>query len=90
MIWLWVVLAGNVLAFLLYGWDKLAARRGRRRVSEKSLLLSSTPGTAIGAWCAVLAFRHKSSKASYLMKLTFVTVLQALVAGWVLGRGLFA
>ena len=88
MTWvIWAILAGNVFAFLLYGGDKFAAVRGRRRVSEMRLLLASTPGTALGAWCAVFAFRHKSSKASYLTKLAFVTVLQALVVGWALGSG---
>jgi len=85
-VWGWALVAGNAICFLLYGWDKLAARRRARRVPERTLLLASTPLTALGAWIGVLLLRHKSSKASYLLRLALVTVVQALAVGWWLGR----
>ncbi|MEM7307223.1 MAG: DUF1294 domain-containing protein [Planctomycetota bacterium] len=89
MIW-WFLLAVNLLAFGLYGWDKLAASRAWRRVPEFRLLVVSAPLAALGAWAAVLCFRHKSSKPSYLVKLSLLTAAEALVVGWALGKGYFA
>ena len=85
----WILLAVNLLAFGLYGWDKLAALRGWRRVPEMRLLFASAPLSALGAWLAVLLLRHKSSKASYLVKLGLLTAAEALVLGWAMGKGLF-
>ena len=59
-------LAGiNVLAFLTFGWDKWAARRGGRRVPEARLLLLATLTGWLGAWIAVSVFRHKTVKTSF-------------------------
>lgn len=77
-----VLVGANAACALLYGWDKLAAIRGRRRVPEATLLASSFPLTAPGAWAAVFGFRHKSSKRSYLAKLVGVTILQGAALGW--------
>jgi uncharacterized membrane protein YsdA (DUF1294 family) len=83
---LWALLGANAAAFLLYAWDKLAARRRRRRVPERALLLASAPFTAPAAWAAVLLLRHKSSKPSYLIRLALLTAAEGLAAGWMLGR----
>ena len=44
-VWMWLLLA-NLLTFLIYGGDKLAARKGWRRVPEATLLLFG----ALGGW----------------------------------------
>ena len=82
--WLWPWVGLNALAFLLYGWDKLAAMRGARRVPERRLLAASAPFAAPGAWLAVLAFRHKRRKTRYLVQLVLLTGLQAAAAAWLL------
>ena len=55
-------LAASAVAFALYGWDKAAAKGGRRRVPERALhgvaLLGGWPGAAV----AQAAFRHKTQK----------------------------
>jgi uncharacterized membrane protein YsdA (DUF1294 family) len=84
--WIWALLLVNLAAFLVYAWDKLAARRRARRVPEAHLLWVSTPLAAVGAWLAVLLLRHKSAKPGYLVKLALVTAVQALAAGLALGR----
>lgn len=58
-------LVASAACFLAYAIDKSAARAGRRRTAESSLLLM---GLACGWPGAVLAqqwLRHKSSKASF-------------------------
>jgi uncharacterized membrane protein YsdA (DUF1294 family) len=71
---LWVLLASNALAFLAFGWDKLLARSGRRRVRERTLLWLTLAG-CVGAWCGMLLLRHKTRKASFRWRAVAVTVL---------------
>ena len=78
-----VVVGLNLAAFLLYGWDKRAARLDRRRISERSLLLAAGLGGLLGAWVGMSVFRHKTKKRSFQAKLLAVT------ACWV-GAGVLA
>lgn len=52
--------AVNLLAFVLYGVDKLKARQGRWRISEATLLLLAAIGGALGAWVGMQLWRHKT------------------------------
>ena len=64
--WVWLlVLLANSVAFVLYGWDKFCARRGRRRVPEAHLLWLLFATGWIGAWLAMSVFRHKTVKSSF-------------------------
>ena len=51
----------NLLAFLVYGFDKFAALNGLYRISEKQLLTLTLMG-GIGAIAAIRIFRHKTRK----------------------------
>jgi uncharacterized membrane protein YsdA (DUF1294 family) len=79
-------LAGiNVLAFLIFGWDKWAARRGAQRVPEARLLLCAALLGAPGAWLGVKVFRHKTVKTSFRVRLvlaTLVNVAAVAAAAW--------
>ena len=50
----------SLLAFILYGADKHKARRGLLRIPEKTLLLTSFLGGALGGLAAMQIFRHKT------------------------------
>lgn len=78
----------NAAAFLLYGWDKLAARRGWRRVPERRLLGVAALGGPVGAWAGVLVFRHKTRKAAFLLPLLLISAGWAAAGAWAaFGRG---
>jgi uncharacterized membrane protein YsdA (DUF1294 family) len=81
------VLAVNLVAFLLFGWDKLAAVRRARRVPESRLLLAALALGAAGAWLGVVAFRHKSSKPRFLARLGLATLGSLAIVWFVVGRG---
>ena len=57
---LWALLALNVLAFSLMGFDKRRSRRGGRRVRERTLLLLGLFGGALGGCLGMRAFHHKT------------------------------
>ena len=50
----------NLLSFTFCGMDKYAAIHRRWRVPERRLLLLGFFGGALGLWCAMLLFRHKT------------------------------
>ncbi len=52
----------STVTFLLFAWDKRAARLERQRVAEKTLLLFSLAGGWPGALLARPLFRHKTRK----------------------------
>lgn len=58
--WSWL-LAASVVAFAFYGYDKLAAKAGLRRIPELILHLTTLAGGFSGALLGMLAFRHKSN-----------------------------
>ena len=61
----YVYAAMSAITFVVFGFDKLAAWRGKRRVPEKTLHLLSFLGGWPGALLAQRRLRHKCSKGSY-------------------------
>lgn len=52
----------SLLTFLIYAFDKAAARKRHRRISERTLHLLSLLGGWIGALLAQQLMRHKTVK----------------------------
>lgn len=50
----------SLITFFMYGIDKFKAQRGKWRISEKALLISSFIGGAVGGFLAMQLFRHKT------------------------------
>ena len=69
--WLAVI---NVVSAAAYTWDKLAARRGGRRVRERTLWLLCLAGGVGGAWLVFLALRHKTRHRSFWVVQTAATI----------------
>lgn len=66
----------NVIAFLLYGIDKWNARKGLRRIPEKTLLGIAAVGGSVGAYMGMQLFRHKIRKAKFSIGVPLIFVIQ--------------
>lgn len=58
---MWFLLI-NMLTLVMYGADKIAARKGMRRVPEATLLVFGVTGGWLGAIVGQQLFRHKTQK----------------------------
>ena len=63
----------NAGVFCLYGYDKHAARTGRWRIPESTLLGSALIGP-FGAFGAMLLFRHKTRKLKFYLVPLFLVL----------------
>lgn len=59
-LFIYYILAINILTFVMYGMDKLRAKRGWWRTPESTLLLLAFIGGSIGAWLGMIVWRHKT------------------------------
>jgi uncharacterized membrane protein YsdA (DUF1294 family) len=66
----------NVLAFVLIGYDKIVAQKNKKRIPETTLLTFVFFGGTLGSGLAMLLFRHKTRKTSYLLKFWLIVILQ--------------
>ena len=69
----------NIIAFILIGYDKYLAKKHKSRISEKTLLTFVLIGGTIGSGLAMLIFRHKTAKRSYLLKFWIIVSIQILL-----------
>lgn len=81
----------SLVSFVLYGLDKSRARRGGRRVPERTLHLFELLGGLPGALLAQRVFRHKSRKPAYQVVFIGIALLHVVLwAGviyWRSGEG---
>jgi uncharacterized membrane protein YsdA (DUF1294 family) len=69
----------NVAAAAAYAYDKVAARRGGRRVRERTLLLLDVLGGVVGAWLVFFGMRHKTLHRRFWVVQSVASVGWALV-----------
>ena len=73
----------NVVTFFLYGADKWKAKKGKRRISEKSLLSAVVLGGSVGGLVGMYTFRHKTRKAKFYLGVPTILALQVALAVFV-------
>ena len=69
----------NVLEFIIAGYDKFLARKQKRRISENTLFFLALIGGTIGLLTAMLIFRHKTAKTSFIAKFAGIILIQIVV-----------
>ncbi|MDR6969481.1 uncharacterized membrane protein YsdA (DUF1294 family) [Flavobacterium arsenatis] len=68
----------NIVVFAVAGYDKYLAVNNKFRIPEKTLFTLAVCGGSVGLLLAMLIFRHKISKGSFLLKFFGILVLQIL------------
>lgn len=69
----------NVLEFVIAGYDKFLARKQKRRIPENTLFFLALIGGTIGLLTAMLIFRHKTAKTSFIVKFAGIILIQIVV-----------
>lgn len=77
----YLIILWNVIVFAIYGADKLAAIKGLRRISEKSLICFAFLFGGIGALLGMRFFHHKTKHTEFKISVpaAFVITAAALV-----------
>jgi len=78
---LWLGAMG-ALAFLLFGWDKLMAKLGRRRVPEAALLGCALMGGSAGAALGMAVFHHKTRNPRFRRFVPLCLAAHAALLAW--------
>lgn len=66
----------SIVVFILAGYDKYLARKNKRRIPENTLFFLEAIGGTIGLLFAMLLFRHKTSKTSFIVKFSGIFLIQ--------------
>lgn len=77
----------SLVTFVVYAWDKRAARLGRPRIRERTLHLLEAGGGWPGAFAAQRLLRHKNAKTGYQLVFWMIGVLHLTLWGlWLFHR----
>ena len=78
------ILIVNIVAIVVYGVDKLKAKKNKWRISENTLLLIALVGGSIGAYLAMKLWRHKTNHKKFKYGIPLIIVFQLVVLAYVL------
>lgn len=79
-----ILLAANLLAFILMGADKRRARKGTRRIPEKTLFLAAFFG-GIGGTAGMFLFHHKTKHWYFRIGFPVLAAVQVIALLWLFG-----
>ena len=79
-----LVLMGVTSAFLfvMMGLDKARARRGGRRIRERTLFVFALLGGAAGGTAGMFVFRHKTRHRSFRLGFPLLAAAQLALLAW--------
>ena len=78
LVWIYLVLL-NAGSLVLMGFDKMSAEVNSGRVPEMWFFLISLAGGFVGVILGMFAFRHKTRKMSFQLKIAAAAVLATLM-----------
>jgi len=88
MIILLAAVVMSLVSFLMMGWDKRCAQKGRWRVSEKALFLSAILMGGVGGVIGMKVFRHKTKHWYFKVFFPLLAAVQIALVVWVLSAGI--
>ncbi len=84
MILVYYLILVNLTAFILYGTDKSYAKKGARRIPERTLLFWAWIGGSIGSFLGMKVFHHKTLKPKFAVTVPLLMVLEIVICGFCL------
>lgn len=75
-----VLVVVNLIAFIMYGIDKMKAKRDAFRISEAMLILIAALGGSVGAMMAMTVFRHKTQHKKFTLGVPLILLVQLVLA----------
>jgi len=69
----------NSFTFFTTGYDKYLAVKNKRRIPEKILFALGLFGGSVGLLLAMVIFRHKTSKPSFIVKFSAIFLIQIMI-----------
>lgn len=79
---LYYFLAINFVAFIIFGIDKLKARKNLWRIPEATLLLLAVIGGSIGAWMGMYVWHHKTMHLKFKYGVPVILALQIAILAY--------
>lgn len=76
---LYFCMGASLLNFILMGVDKRKAKKGARRIPEKTFFLIALLGGALGAILGMYTFRHKTLHRKFTWGMPAILLLQLLL-----------
>lgn len=76
----------SLIAVAVCAWDKHRAKKGGRRVPERTLLLLCVLGGSAAFWAAMYLFHHKTRKPKFYLGVPAILIVQVAVVIWLLVR----
>lgn len=74
------LIATSIVSFLLFGIDKLKAKKHHWRIPESVLLISAAIGGSIGALLGMYLFRHKTQHKKFTIGIPVILILQVVLS----------
>ena len=81
LIYSWLAVA-NIIAFFMYGIDKLKAKHRRWRIPEATLLGIAAVGGSLGAFAGMQIFRHKTKHLRFQILVPLFLLLHIVALGF--------
>lgn len=78
LLWLYLALI-NLVTFIVFGVDKLKAKKDARRISEDTLLLMCIVGGSLGGLIAMYVFRHKTRHRKFTLGVPIILAVQVII-----------
>ena len=66
----------NIIGFLMMYIDKQKAKKGKWRISEKTLFIITALGGGIGTIAGMYTVRHKTQKVAFVVGFPVITILE--------------
>ena len=74
----------NLIAFFMFGIDKLKAKKSSYRISEKTLITICAIGGALGGLLGMMIFHHKTSKPKFIITVPLLVLLYGALTLWLM------